>query len=1221
MKKEHLVLCVIVPLALISCTIEKPTEPQKEIVFAAEVKTVGTKATLVNTVAQMGSVLGAFSVESYCEGALQFSDKVSYASGEWKSASSHGWVKDKNMEFVAVAPDASIVMSKSYAPATKTLTLYCANGSDMSAQKDLMCGYYCGQGDGEVAPIHFSHLLSAIRFTLEDTRRDYTLKSISVEDVCPTGVCTINFPNSDGSSPSVSWGSQTGSQTISYTPGTVPSPGQLITEEAIMVLPQTFGSTSTAKIKATVTAGGVDKTIAYALKNSEFEPGKTYTFSMNLSKESIVLESAVETWYLTNSSFNGDSAVDLSANGTASANCYIIPLESSGYYKFPAVKGNSSTSVGDAKTAKVIWETVNTGTAPAEATIVTNADVRNGWVYIYSTGLTAGNALVAVYDGEDAYGNPSGNILWSWHIWKTATPADEAYANDAGSLMDRNLGALAKTGNLSTGMMYQWGRKDPLPGPSSTSANALMAVAGTATTFVGRTTVLEGGTALNYSIKNPTAYIYNNSGDVGDWYSNSANQGDDRWGNNKTIYDPCPAGYKVPQGGRLAEGGFFAIAMGRESGIAYGETGGSIVYHSNNGVDFPLQSGQTFFPLSGLILGQGIFNVGHDGLYWTDCPGGFNGNPLTWTPKYAVDMNFNSSQANPTLASSRDAGCPVRCMKGETAIEYTYNTPTVSETSISAPHFGGEDTFTVISTKTHASSTVGAAWKLQYSTDGGSNWTDGVPSWISAAVDGKDMTTGVGSTTGEVVTIKMAASTGGSEGTSSDVDAVHTQNLKNATPKTDFDLSTINVATGATCLQTSANCYVVQASGTYRFPLAYGSALLNGSTNDAAYKTNNGVDGNMTLGYLRGQKSNNIISSPWVMTDQGSGTYSAALLWQDAQNLVTNVALDDNYMTFSVSQSTIRQGNALLALMKGGTVVWSWHIWVTDYDLTESGQMTITRSGQTSRTIDFMRCNLGNCDGGAGTVTNHAQRSIKLRIQQLSASGKQSSAIDAVQNAGADVKRAGTFNNPYYQWGRKDPFIPSNGTDANKTVYTGSTSLPAFAYSSNTSGGYTIHHGIDMPTTMLHVKNATYDWLGPFNCAYKNYWDISLNTDYNKNLDYSQWRSTVKSVYDPCPVGFKLPNGYTVWWNDRTSFTKTLDSSTTPASIIVNSSDYLVFPLVGYRPWNSGNMSSSGTLGLYWSSATGSSERARSIWMQNNGTYILGDIEKSCGLSVRPVKE
>ena len=232
------------------------------------------------------------------------------------------------------------------------------------------------------------------------------------------------------------------------------------------------------------------------------------------------------------------SAMDLSAQGTA--NSYIVTA--AGNYTFKTVKGNSEESVGTVASAEILWETENTGTAPEAGSIIASVSYEEGYV-TFSTPetLKAGNALIAVKDAE-------GTILWSWHIWipKDAIVVLDAEAFAGAKMLDRNLGALVATNAegavdpLSNGLCFQWGRKDPFPGTTNYAEKPVGAtVAGTAWTHHKELITTE------YSIQHPTEYASVPEVDSGVWNSEDPQ---DLWlkDGKKTIYDPCPVGYRVP---------------------------------------------------------------------------------------------------------------------------------------------------------------------------------------------------------------------------------------------------------------------------------------------------------------------------------------------------------------------------------------------------------------------------------------------------------------------------------------------------------------------------------------------------------------------------------------------------------------------------------------------------------------------------------------------------
>ena len=226
-------------------------------------------------------------------------------------------------------------------------------------------------------------------------------------------------------------------------------------------------------------------------------------------------------------------------SGKGTANCYVITKP--GTFKFKAVKGNSQENLS-AVTAEVLWETWNNAEDVTHNSVIASTALQNGYV-VFSTPevLKPGNAVIAARDA-------GGVIVWSWHIW---VPASDISVDNHGvygvAMMDRNLGALVPATTdgpapvESFGLTYQWGRKDPFVGPQKANSGNNATVAGTAISVAQTQGPGDARISLDNSIQRPTLIGYSQNGD---WVLS----GDPTFwqDDEKTIYDPCPPGYRVP---------------------------------------------------------------------------------------------------------------------------------------------------------------------------------------------------------------------------------------------------------------------------------------------------------------------------------------------------------------------------------------------------------------------------------------------------------------------------------------------------------------------------------------------------------------------------------------------------------------------------------------------------------------------------------------------------
>ncbi|MCD8034805.1 MAG: DUF4906 domain-containing protein [Alistipes sp.] len=250
------------------------------------------------------------------------------------------------------------------------------------------------------------------------------------------------------------------------------------------------------------------------------------------------------------------------------ANCYIATSLNTAYSFDATTMGNGcvTTNIGPKPLrgveAKVLWETGKTRGA-----IVQSAEYTADGRIVFRTGLTYGNAVIGLFDA-------SGQCIWSWHIWsQNYTPAATAQTYASGKVfMDRNLGALETDYTLpaSRGLYYQWGRKDPFPYPAMATNAYIQAPTVYAAGFeYAESNPRASGSespydvmTLEWATAHPTTYMHGVSFEDWEEWASSADWLCDHhpnlWGNgttsssaiirgsDKSIYDPCPPGWKVP---------------------------------------------------------------------------------------------------------------------------------------------------------------------------------------------------------------------------------------------------------------------------------------------------------------------------------------------------------------------------------------------------------------------------------------------------------------------------------------------------------------------------------------------------------------------------------------------------------------------------------------------------------------------------------------------------
>lgn len=422
----------------------------------------------------------------------------------------------------------------------------------------------------------------------------------------------------------------------------------------------------------------------------DFEGGKYYTLPLNA------------TVFANNGAAVEDKTpADAEPVAGQPSNCYMINAAKT--YSFDAtVIGNGDAGIIDGagfhttsasidpKSAKLMWE-------DSEG-FISGVSLVKGKVH-FTAEKNVGNAMIAVFDG-------AGTVLWSWHIWGVGDtmPEDEEVFSQATisanstlkvkyTVMDRALGALSKTSYFTT--LYQWGRKDPIP--NSTVYYVDGQAAEIETTYPVHKPGSAADATILTSIQHPECIIDDYKGLAGDWLaSDNTNKYNLLWGDNnttyvfnkskpaagkgwtnvKTIYDPCPSGYRVSS--KFVWTGFCGSSSGDTRNIDYinfvkYENGYYFKKNSSDGVGI-------YFPMTGsrgcetgsLWVGRdaSAYNsLNHDASYWASAPSQNLGqgvrmsiSPYDASPSTTLS-SANSINTVDDTGGKRSAAHPVRCIR------------------------------------------------------------------------------------------------------------------------------------------------------------------------------------------------------------------------------------------------------------------------------------------------------------------------------------------------------------------------------------------------------------------------------------------------------------------------------------------------------------------------------------------------------------------------------
>ena len=434
-------------------------------------------------------------------------------------------------------------------------------------------------------------------------------------------------------------------------------------------------------------------------------PNRTYSYTFTIKqKGNPDIDPRVEDWgpvdYTLSTAPRANCYILNPPTSSDMSRKFLIPIDrvrvfwgSGDYEKADQTRAMMGEHSADPWTAKILWsdfriENDNLKITRATGTGSNLSSGVSNYFEVEVKGGVSGNAVVALYLGDTDI------IIWSWHLWITDYTPDYAYSkklkpepengkyiydvpggavhsyntaafktgiNAHRFIMDRNLGAMNTNyaGSGTGSVYYQFGRKDPFAGGTlykpDGSSISISTIAWNSSSITQESSKI--GKNVPYSIQNPLKFITGTTWTTGDIYC-PADGGDFMWQDpkalpdadgkvKKSIFDPCPSGWMLPQNGTWAGLSTSNMLWSTEKSNGIGR------YYYPAGTS--ITDIYAFYPASGYRQSSnGSFRtVGGYGYCWSSSPSSTS----------AFYLYFNGNYVNPSNTYSRAYGCPVRCVQ------------------------------------------------------------------------------------------------------------------------------------------------------------------------------------------------------------------------------------------------------------------------------------------------------------------------------------------------------------------------------------------------------------------------------------------------------------------------------------------------------------------------------------------------------------------------------
>lgn len=500
------------------------------------------------------------------------------------------------------------------------------------------------EDDTDVAIFSLKHAMSYVKFVISSTEfKDYKLKSVSLFDKETKTPISGSFVASLETREI-----EVKSQNDAYATVSIASPEVLSKEQEVFL---------------TTLPANLDKKNIYIVITLEGDNFKTV--SIPVLKEGKELKAntlnviRIENLKLSDNSCDWYEPIEtrLLVGGWAygEANCIITPTSATGENTTISIKARGNFM--EVEKPKFARTTLNCD-LDNDKKMVGVGGSTDAMVEINNDYTMTVNAYRAGYDGGlgqvSIYGESSDKPLWSFTIWMTEQPAEHVYGNTGYTVLDRNIGAYKVFDDWKTnGAYFQWGRFTPFQWSAK-----------------GYNSIATEATNVRYSIEHPrdllnTGGVTNTKSDwyLGAWTGARTDRKDDFWGNinegnshlnsedgQKSIYDPCPKGYRMVSPKVLAEV--------ERAGIVEKLNKITVIKYQYDGTNYAL------WPLAGCRWGSNAGgdrrgNTNESAMYWSNSPASNYGDDKDQGGS-AMIYNKNGTWE---YSAGRSHAFSVRCMK------------------------------------------------------------------------------------------------------------------------------------------------------------------------------------------------------------------------------------------------------------------------------------------------------------------------------------------------------------------------------------------------------------------------------------------------------------------------------------------------------------------------------------------------------------------------------